>query len=901
MSSPVTAAEIRESFLSYFAAREHQRVPSASLVPLNDPTLLFTNAGMVPFKDVFTGLESRPYKRATSSQKCVRAGGKHNDLDNVGYTARHHTFFEMLGNFSFGDYFKAEAIPFAWTFVVDVLKLDPERLSATVFNGEGGLPWDQEAYDLWVKAGVPESRIHKLGAKDNFWAMGDVGPCGPCSELHYFQGNEVPCAEEAAGRSCLGVACECDRWLEIWNLVFMQFNRAEKDGELRPLPRPSIDTGAGLERLAAVVQGKLSNYDTDLFQSLLASVVELSGRAYDAADPDSASMRVIVDHSRAAAFLIADGVTPSNEGRGYVLRRIMRRAIRHGATKLGMKEPFLHRTVERVIDVMGDAYPELREHRTFVLEATRHEEESFRRTLDRGLKMIDEELAKLEASGGKLLPGDVVFFLHGTHGFPWDLTQVIARERGLDVDLEGYERRMKEEADKNAFAGSGEKSVGAAHHAVRARIGETVFLGYDGEGHDGEGSLRAILRDGVEVREAHAGEEVELIFDRTPFYGESGGQVGDTGRIIAHGGDSVAKVLDAQRPVSGLVVHRAKIEQGRFEVGVTAQLGVDGARRKAIRANHSATHLLHEALKRVLGDHVKQAGSVVAPEQLRFDFNHFGALTHDQLTAIEDLVNAWVRDNTEASTRLMKLDEAKASGAVAMFGEKYGEEVRVVSVHPASIELCGGTHVGRSGDIGLFKIVSESGIASGVRRIVAVTGAGALAHVREEERELLRASALLKAQPRELSARIEAMQKRMKELEKRAEEAVLRASAGGDGGGDLLSQVQEINGVKVIAARVDPADAKVYRTLADQLRDKLQSGIVALGGEKDGKALVLVAATRDMPAKGLRAGDLVREMAEQIGGRGGGKPDLAQAGGTEPGKLPAAFDRLLALVRDAKA
>jgi len=901
MSSPVTAAEIRESFLSYFAAREHQRVPSASLVPLNDPTLLFTNAGMVPFKDVFTGLETRPYKRATSSQKCVRAGGKHNDLDNVGYTARHHTFFEMLGNFSFGDYFKAEAIPFAWTFVVDVLKLDPERLSATVFNGEGGLPWDQEAYDLWLKAGVPASRIHKLGAKDNFWAMGDVGPCGPCSELHYFQGNEVPCAEEAAGRACEGVACECDRWLEIWNLVFMQFNRAEKDGELRPLPRPSIDTGAGLERLAAVVQGKLSNYDTDLFQSLLASVVELCGRPYDPADPDSASMRVIVDHSRAAAFLIADGVTPSNEGRGYVLRRIMRRAVRHGATKLGMKEPFLHRTVERVIEVMGEAYPELRDHRTFILEATRHEEESFRRTLDRGLKMIEEELAKLEASGGKLLPGDVVFFLHGTHGFPWDLTQLIARERGLDVDLEGYERRMKEEADKNAFAGSGEKSVGAAHHAVLARIGETVFLGYEGEGHEGEGSLRAILRDGVEVREAHAGEEVELIFDRTPFYGESGGQVGDTGKILAHGSDSVAKVLDAQRPISGLVVHRAKIEQGRFEVGEVAQLSVDGARRKAIRANHSATHLLHEALKRVLGDHVKQAGSVVAPEQLRFDFNHFGALTSDQLAAIEDLVNAWVRDNTAASTRLMKLDEAKASGAVAMFGEKYGEEVRVVSVHPASIELCGGTHVGRSGDIGLFKIVSESGIASGVRRIIAVTGAGALAHVRQEEQELQRAAALLKAQPRELSARIEAMQKRMKELEKRAEEAVLRASAGGAGGGDLLSQVQEINGVKVIAARVDPADAKVYRTLADQLRDKLQSGIVALGGEKDGKALVLVAATKDMASRGLRAGDLVREMAGEIGGRGGGKPDLAQAGGTEPGKLPAAFDRLLELVRDAKA
>jgi len=901
MPTVPTAAEIRESFLSFFAERGHRRVASSSLVPSNDPTLLFTNAGMVQFKDVFTGLESREYRRATTSQKCVRAGGKHNDLDNVGYTARHHTFFEMLGNFSFGDYFKAEAIRYAWDFVTGTLGIDPQRLAATVFDGEGGLPWDEEAHQLWLGVGMPEARIFKLGAKDNFWSMGDTGPCGPCSELHYLQSRELPCEEEAAGRSCQGVACDCDRWIEIWNLVFMQFDRKEKDAPLIPLPRPSIDTGAGLERLASVVQGKLSNYDTDLFQAILARVGELVGRPYDAKDPDSASMRVIADHSRTAAFLIADGVPPSNEGRGYVLRRIMRRAIRHGATKLGLDAPFLHHTVDRVIELMGEAYPELRESRSFILEATRHEEESFRRTLGRGLKMIDEEIATLEAAGAKVLPGEVVFFLHGTHGFPWDLTQIIAKERGVEIDWPGYERLMREEADKNAFAGSGEKAVGEAWHGVLARVGETVFLGYQGEGHEGEGSVRALVVDGIEVQEAQEGQQLDVVFDRSPFYGESGGQVGDTGRIVAHGGKTELLVLDAQRPVSGLVAHRARVVKGSLRVGDVAQLSVDVERRKAIRANHSATHLLHKALKRVLGDHVKQAGSVVAPEQLRFDFSHFGAMSPDQLDEVEDLVNTWIRDNTEATTRLMKLDEARASGAVAMFGEKYGEEVRVVSVHPESVELCGGTHVRRSGDIGLFKIASEAGIASGVRRVVALTARGALDFVRTEERELKRAAAALKAQPRELTARIEATQKRMKELEKKAEEAVLRASTGGAGGADPLSQVQEVNGVKVIATRVDPADAKVFRTLADQLRDKLQSGIVAIGGEKDGKALILVAATRDMAARGLKAGDLVGEMAKEIGGRGGGKPDLAQAGGTEPANLARAFERLIELVGSAKA
>ncbi len=895
----MSAADIREAFLKFFESREHRRVPSSSLVPANDPTLLFTNAGMVQFKDVFTGRERRDYRRAVSSQKCVRAGGKHNDLDNVGYTARHHTFFEMLGNFSFGDYFKADAIAFAWEFVTKTLTLPKERLAVTVFNGEGGIPWDEEAHALWAKQGVPQERIYKLGLRDNFWAMGDTGPCGPCSEIHFYQGDDIPCVEEAAGRPCQGVACDCDRWLEIWNLVFMQFERKEKDSPLEPLPKPSIDTGAGLERLTSVVQGKRSNYDTDLFQAIIARVTELAGRPYEAATEQGASMRVVADHSRTAAFLIADGVQPSNEGRGYVLRRIMRRAIRHGATKLGLSEVFVFKTVDRVIEVMGDAYPELRENRTFVLEASRHEEESFRRTLDKGLKMIDEEIARLQKSGGKVLPGQVVFFLHGTHGFPWDLTEIIARERGFGIDREGYDRLMEEEAEKSRFGGSGEKAVGAVYHQLLGELGETTFLGYEGEGHEGEGSVRAILKGGTRVEMAKPGEEVELVLDRTPFYGESGGQVGDTGHVVAHGGKAEALVLDAQRPVSGLIVHKARMVKGELRVGDMVQASVDGERRKAIRANHSATHLLHRALKVVLGDHVKQAGSVVAPDTLRFDFSHFGAMTPEQLDRVEDLVNTWIRDNAEAQTRAMPIEEAKRSGAVAMFGEKYGDVVRVVTVHPQTTELCGGTHVRRSGDIGLFKLVSEAGVASGVRRINALTGAGALQYVRESERELRRAASLLKAQPKELSARIEATQKRMKELERKAEQAAVRATTGA--AQDPLELAREVNGVKVLTTRVDPADPAVFRTLADQLRDRMRSGVVAIGGEKDGKALILVAATPDVVARGIRAGDLVREMAGVVGGKGGGKPDMAQAGGSEPAKISAAFDKLIELVESAKA
>ena len=888
----MSASQIREAFLKFFEERGHRRVASSSLVPQNDPTLLFTNAGMVQFKDVFTGREKRDYARATTSQKCVRAGGKHNDLDNVGYTARHHTFFEMLGNFSFGDYFKAEAIAYGWEFVTKTLGLDKERLAVTVFNGERGLPWDEEAFELWAKQGVPRERILKLGYKDNFWAMGDTGPCGPCSEIHFHQGNDIPCVEEAQGKPCQGVACDCDRWLEIWNLVFMQFERKEKDAPLIPLPKPSIDTGAGLERIASVVQGKRSNYETDLFQQILSTVSGLVGKPYT--QEGGASMRVVADHSRATAFLVADGVQPSNEGRGYVLRRIMRRAIRHGS-QLGLDEVFFFKVVDRVIELMGDAYPELRESRTFILEVARFEEESFRRTLSRGMKLIDEEVTRMKAAGQKVLEGKKVFDLHSTYGFPWDLTQIILREQGFEADLEGFEKEMEKEAEKNKFAGSGDKAVGEVYQKVLERVGQSEFLGYEGVGHEGEGSVRAILKGGAELTHASEGDEVEVVLDRTPFYGESGGQMGDTGRIVGHGGKAVAQVEDAQRPVSGLIVHKVKVTQGSFKVGDMVQAGVDGQRRASIRANHSATHLLHKALKMVLGEHVKQAGSVVAPDYLRFDFSHFAPMTHEQQDQVEDLVNTWIRENAEAQTRVMNLEEAKKSGAVAMFGEKYGETVRVVTVHPQSTELCGGTHVRRSGDIGLFKVVGEAGVASGVRRITGVTGLGALQYVRDTERELKKVAELLKTSPKDLFKRVEATLKRVKELEKKVEEVTVKAQTGTSK--DLMEQARDINGMKVLATRMDPADPNVFRGLADQLRDRIKSGIIAIGGEKDGKVVLLVAATKDVVARGIHAGNLLRDMAKEVNGRGGGKPDLAQGGGEDPSRIPAAFDKLYELVK----
>jgi alanyl-tRNA synthetase len=882
----MTAPQIREAFLSFFEKQAHRRVASSSLVPANDPTLLFTNAGMVQFKDVFTGRETRDYQRATTTQKCVRAGGKHNDLDNVGFTARHHTFFEMLGNFSFGDYFKADAVKWAWDFVTTVIHIPVERLSVTVFKGEDGIPADDEAAELWAKAGVPRHRIHRLGKADNFWSMGDTGACGPCSEIYVYLPEGAVDEKHKPGES--------DAWLEIWNLVFMQFER-KADGSLINLPRPSIDTGAGLERVTAYVQGKKSNYDTDLFTPIFAAIEKLSGKTYGAKwdSATDAAMRVIADHARATAFLVADGVQPSNEGRGYVLRRIMRRAIRHGDQHLHLDDVFFFKCVEAVIETMGGAYPELKDKRSFLLEVAQREEESFRRTLKRGLGLIAQEFEALRKSGGKQLTGAVVWDLHQTYGFPWDLTEVIAKEEGFGIDKKGFEALLEQERERASHVSLvSEKAIADIYMKLAGTLPETKFLGY--ETQHGDGKVLAIVKGGQQVEVAKAGDEVEVIVDQTPFYGESGGQVGDTGTIVTKGAKLV--VTDTQKPAGSLFVHKAKLTEGVLAVHDGVVLTVDGARRDKIRANHSATHLLHKALKVVLGDNVNQKGSVVSAELLRFDFSHYSPLSQAEIDRVEDLVNGWVRDNKDAETKVMNIADAKAAGAVALFGEKYGEKVRVVTVHPESTELCGGTHVKRSGDIGLFKIQQEMSIASGVRRIVALTGAAALEHSRHQEQLLTHAAELFKATPADLGKRIENAQKRIKELEKKLEEAQLRAASGSAKGSET---VQEINGIKLLTQRIDPADATVFRQLWDNYKG--QPGyIVGLGGETaDGKALILVGATPDVVAKGFKAGDAVRVMAAEVGGKGGGKPDFAQAGGTDASRIPQAFEKLVAMVKGA--
>jgi alanyl-tRNA synthetase len=891
MKTP-TAAQIREAFLRYFEERGHRRVPSSSLVPHADPTLLFANAGMNQFKDVFTGREARDYKRATTAQKCVRAGGKHNDLENVGFTARHHTFFEMLGNFSFGDYFKKDAIAFAWELVTspEWLGVDRSRLAATVFAGEGSIPWDEEAFELWKAQGVPVDRILKLGARDNFWAMGETGPCGPCSELHFFQGNDIPCAEEKAGRACQGVACDCDRWLEIWNLVFMQFERSAEGG-LTPLPKPSIDTGAGLERLAAVVQGKRSNYDTDLFRNIIAAIEGVSGKRYDAATDDGVSMRVIADHARATTFLVGDGVLPSNEGRGYVLRRIMRRAIRHGK-RLGLERLFLARICGAVIEEMSPAYPETRESQAFIEKVATTEEESFRRTIDKGLAILEEEMARLSKENETVIPGKVAFQLYDTFGFPMDLTRTIAAERGLTVDEPGFDRHMAEQRARSEWKGSGESAVGDLHKAIATEVGETRFLGYDGP--QARAEVKALVVNGARAANAVRGDRVEVVTQATPFYGESGGQVGDIGRIVGPRGE--VEVQDAQRPVPGLVVHVGVVRAGELAVGDVAELTVDDARRDLVRANHSATHLLHYALRETLGDHVKQAGSVVAPDHLRFDFSHFQPLTPEELRRVETLVNDLVRQNAATDTSVLELEQARQTGAMMIFGEKYGDRVRVVRIGPSK-ELCGGTHVRRTGDIAFFKVASEESIAAGVRRIVAYTGPKAVELAQRTDDELRRAAALLRSGAFEVAQKIEAAQKRLRDLERALEEAKGKVAAARSG--DLAEKARDVNGVKVLAARVD-GDGNALRDLADKLRDKLGRGVVALGSEQDGKAVLLVAVTKDLTAR-LKAGDLVREAAKLVGGKGGGKPDLAQAGGPDPAGLERALARVEELVRAAVA
>jgi len=866
--------DIRTGFLDFFRQRGHTVTPSAPLVPQNDPTLLFVNAGMVPFKNVFTGAEKRPYARAASSQKCVRAGGKHNDLDNVGYTARHHTFFEMLGNFSFGDYFKEEAIDAAWTLVTKDFGLSKDRLTVTVYHT------DDEAAALWKKiAGLPDARIIRIPTNDNFWAMGDTGPCGPCSEIFFDHGDHIPGGPPGSPDA------DGDRFIEIWNLVFMQFERSA-DGAMAELPKPSIDTGMGLERIAAVLQGVHDNYDTDLFRKIIAASVDLTGRP--ATGDDAPAHRVIADHLRASCFLIADGVTPSNEGRGYVLRRIMRRAMRY-AHGLGAREPLMARLAPVLEAEMGAAYPELHRASALIRETLRAEEEKFRSLLDRGVKLLDEEVAKLGAA--KTLSGETAFRLYDTYGFPLDLTQDALRRKGLSVDEAGFDAAMKAQkaAARAAWAGSGDAASETLWFDLKDRVGATDFLGYVHEA--AEGVVAAIVRDGAEVDAADAGDEVEIIVNQTPFYAESGGQVGDAGTIDAENG-LLIEIADVKKRAGALHAHVGRIVKGAVKKGDAVRLSIDAARRNRTRANHSATHLLHKALRDVLGDHVAQKGSLVAPDRLRFDFSHMKALTPAEIADIEKRVNAVVRQNNEVTTRIMPYDDAVASGAVALFGEKYDDDVRVLSMgleggredeKAYSVELCGGTHVRRVGDIALFKITSESAVASGVRRIEALTGEAARLYL-EEQTTLARAAAdAAKTTLADLPARIEAMVAERKRLERELAETKKKLALGG-GGNAQADDVADIKGVKFIGRVLDGVEAKDLRGLVDQAKQQLGSGVAAFVSVADGKAALAVGVTDDLKTR-LSAVDLVRAGAKAIGGQGGGgRPDMAQAGGPDGDK-----------------
>ncbi|WP_456432338.1 alanine--tRNA ligase [Thermosulfuriphilus sp.] len=865
-------ADIRRLFLEFFAERGHEIVPSSPLIPAEDPTLLFTNAGMVQFKRVFLGQEKRSYCRAASCQKCVRAGGKHNDLENVGYTARHHTFFEMLGNFSFGDYFKAEAIKYAWDFLTEILELPKDRLWVTVFRE------DEEAAKLWTEiAKVPPERIIPLGEKDNFWSMGETGPCGPCSEIIFDQGPEVGCQ-----RPECAVGCDCDRYLEIWNLVFMQYNRTN-EGRLEPLPRPSIDTGMGLERITATVQGKRSNYESDLFAGLLKKLEILSGHRYGQEERLDVAMRVIADHSRAAAFLIADGVLPSNEGRGYVLRRIIRRAARFGKL-LSLSSPFLPETAAVVISEMGETYPELHQNQTTIEKVLEYEEERFGETLEFGLKLLSEEIENLKKRGEKTIPGEFIFRLYDTYGFPYDIVRDMALEQGLTLDMEGFSRQMEKQRARSRAARKERDLLAAEIYQELAQKGQgSRFVGY--ETTRVRSRLLAIVKKGLPQDSAREGEEVELVFEKTPFYGEAGGQVGDTGLIVGPSGRG--RVKNTVR-VGDVFVHQAQIEEGLLHCGEEYELTVLVDRRQAIACNHTATHLLHAALRAVLGGHVKQAGSLVAPDRLRFDFTHFEALSLEQLFAIEDLVNEKIRQDLPVEVEHLSLKEALARGAMALFGEKYGETVRLVSIPGFSQELCGGTHVRRTGEIGLFKIISEASVASGTRRIEAVTAKAAIDFIHNLERERLRLSALLKTSPKEITSRVERLLNELKELERKIEHLATQGAAL-----DIdreIAAAPVVAGVKVVSTKVPLDDPKLLREMGDRFRDKLGSGVVVLGAEARGKAHLLVMVTQDLTSR-LKAGEIIRELAQIVGGGGGGRPEMAQAGGPEVAKLPEALKK----------
>jgi alanyl-tRNA synthetase len=853
----MTSNELRSAFLEFFRERGHEIVASSPLVPGNDPTLLFTNAGMVQFKDVFLGEDKRKYKRAVTSQRCVRAGGKHNDLENVGYTARHHTFFEMLGNFSFGDYFKEDAIRFAWEFLTETLDLPADRLWVTVFEE------DDEAADIWLKTmKIDSDRFSRMGAKDNFWAMGDTGPCGPCSEIFYDHGADVPGGPPGSPDE------DGDRYVEIWNLVFMQFDRSA-DGEMTPLPKPSVDTGMGLERAAAVMQGVHSNYEIDLF----ANLIEATAGLLDVSNDGSSSLNVIVDHIRACSFLIVDGVLPGNEGRGYVLRRIIRRAVRHGK-KLGVSDTFFHKLVGPLCDEMGDAYPELVKSKSHVEKVLRKEEQRFAETLDQGMEILETAIAGLR---GKEIPGDVVFKLYDTYGFPVDLTADIARERNLSVDEKGFEQQMGAQRDR---ARAASKFGAGSEIGIKVDV-ESIFSGYEGVSEASK--VVAIYRDSELVDSLRAGEHGVVVLDSTPFYAESGGQIGDTGRINVK--DNVFVVNDTQKSAKANI-HIGEMLNGMISIGDKISAEVDCERRAAIVLNHSATHLMHAALRRVLGEHVQQKGSLVAPDRLRFDFSHYEAVTLEQLQEIEALVNQQIRRNIPAETKLMKYDDAVASGAIALFGEKYDDEVRVLRLADGfSVELCGGTHVSSTGDIGVFKIISEGGVASGIRRIEAVTGDGALTWIDAKLQVLDHVAAVLKSPRDQTAAKVEQLLRRTKDLEK---ELVATKQQLLTGGSDIAGDVIEISGIKVLASRMDGADAKTLRDAVDKFKDKLESAVVVLGSVEDGKVRLAAGVTKNNLDR-IRAGDVIKFVAEQVGGKGGGRPDFAQAGGNDPGALDAAL------------
>ncbi len=860
--------DIRRSFLDYFGKAGHRVVPSAPLVPHNDPTLMFVNAGMVPFKNVFTGLETRPYSTATSSQKCVRAGGKHNDLDNVGYTARHHTFFEMLGNFSFGDYFKAQAIEHAWTLITREWGIDPARLCVTVYHT------DDEAFDLWKRiAGLPDDRIIRIPTSDNFWSMGDTGPCGPCSEIFYDHGAHIPGGPPGSPNE------DGDRFVEIWNLVFMQYEQVDADTR-HALPKPSIDTGMGLERIAAVLQGVTDNYDTDTFRTLIEASESLSGA--NSEDGRRPSHRVIADHLRTSGFLVADGVLPANEGRGYVLRRIMRRAMRH-AHLLGAKEPLMHRLVPALIGQMGAAYPELVRAQALIEETLKFEETRFRQTLANGLRLLDEATGSMKP--GATLPGTVAFKLYDTFGFPYDLTEDALRAQGFAVDQAGFDAAMAEQkrAARAAWTGSGQKGDAALWFDISEASGATEFTGYNG--HDGEGVVVALVRDGVRVDRAGAGDEVVILTNQTPFYGESGGQIGDAG-IISGDKGLRAEVQDTSKPLGKLHAHHAAITSGSLAVGDPVKLSVDAARRGKVRANHSATHLLHEALRQRLGGHVTQKGSLVAPDRLRFDFSHQKAMSAAEIATVEADVNAQIRSNDPVLTRLMTPDDAIGAGAMALFGEKYGDEVRVLSMgHDSdasySVELCGGTHVTALGDIGLFKITGESAVASGVRRIEALTGEAARLFLTEQEQRLQTAAAALKSRPDEVPARVVALVDQAKRLERELADAKKALALGGGAKAEATAGPELVAGVGFIGQVIEGLDAKNLRGLVDDAKTRMGSGVAVLVAVNDGRGSVSVGVTDDLIGR-FSAVDLVRVAATALGGQGGGgRPDMAQAGGPD--------------------